>query len=65
MRFRAILERLDDIESRMTEVNRSRNPSQFDEGSVMNEEPLPFSQSLFDTVERCKNYISYWIEVKK
>ena len=60
MRFRAILERLDDIESRMTEVTRSRNPSQFDEGSVMNEEQhQPFSKQsgLFEMVDRCKNYI--------
>uniref|UniRef100_K1Q406 chitin synthase n=1 Tax=Magallana gigas TaxID=29159 RepID=K1Q406_MAGGI len=59
MRFRAILERLDDIESHMTEVTRSRNPSQFDDGSIINskieEEHQPFSKQngLFEiAVER-------------
>lgn len=63
MRFRAILERLDDIESHMTEVTRSRNPSQFDDGSIINskieEENQPFSKQngLFEiAVERCKKF---------
>lgn len=61
MRFRAILERLDDIESHMTEVTHSRNPSQFDADSTINvkmeEENQPFSKQngIFEgAVERSK-----------
>jgi hypothetical protein len=57
MRFRAILERLDDIESRMTEVTHS----QFDAGSAIDmkieEDNLPFSKQngMFEgAVERSK-----------
>ncbi|XP_061164529.1 chitin synthase chs-2-like [Saccostrea echinata] len=44
MRFRAILERLDDIESRMTEVTHSRIDSSSAINVKLEEETLPFSK---------------------